>query len=70
MLANAKFPDNLVICICNQYDDKKALNKYRKDPRFKIIDIPYKESKGVCWARNMIQQKYVGSIPTVLTNFT
>jgi glycosyltransferase involved in cell wall biosynthesis len=60
MLANAKYPDNLVICICNQYDDKKALNKYRKDPRFKIIDIPYQESKGVCWARNMVQQKYNG----------
>jgi hypothetical protein len=60
MLANAKYPDNLVICICNQYDDKKALNKYRKDPRFKIIDVPFKDSKGACWARSLIQQRYNG----------
>ena len=26
--------------------------------RFKIIDIDYKDSQGVCWARNTIQQYY------------
>jgi hypothetical protein len=29
-----------------------------KDKRFKILDIPYAESKGACWARNKLQQLY------------
>jgi len=31
------------------FDD---LSEYENDPRFKIINIDYKESKGVCWARH------------------
>ena len=62
LLENAKFPDNLHICIAFQYSDEdtftKDINKYRNDTRFTIIDIPYNESKGACWARNLIQQKY------------
>jgi glycosyltransferase involved in cell wall biosynthesis len=58
LLENAKNPENLVICIANQYDDINVLNEYRKDKRFKIIDIPFKDSKGACWARNTIQQNY------------
>jgi len=58
MLENAKKPENLVICIANQWDDENALNEYRKDKRFKIIDIPHRDSKGTCWARHLIQQKY------------
>jgi len=60
MLDKAKHPDNLVICIAHQYDDIKVLNEYRFDERFKIIDIAFQESKGACWARNLIQQKYNG----------
>jgi glycosyltransferase involved in cell wall biosynthesis len=60
LLENAKSPENLTICIANQWDDEHALDEYRKDKRFKIIDIPHLESKGTCWARNLIQQKYDG----------
>jgi len=60
MLANAKNPENLVICIANQYDNINELDEYRKDDRFKIIDIPYLESQGACWARHSIQEKYNG----------
>jgi glycosyltransferase involved in cell wall biosynthesis len=58
LLENAKNPENLVICIAHQYDDIHAINQYRNDNRFKIIDIPYAASKGACWARNAIQQRY------------
>ena len=61
MLANASNPNNLTICICWQHcDDDKwdNLDKYKKDKRFKIIDIDYLQSKGVCWARNQVQQLY------------
>jgi len=59
----ANSPQNLVFSIARQYheDDKfDNLDEYRNDSRFKIIDIPYTESKGACWARNLIQQQYNG----------
>jgi hypothetical protein len=61
LLENARNPKDLVICIAWQHskEDKwDTLKKYKKDPRFKIIDIDYKESKGVCWARSEIQKLY------------
>ena len=60
-LENAKHPKNLVFGICRQYhpDDKfDDLSEYDTDNRFKIINVPYLESKGVCWARNQVQQLY------------
>ena len=60
-IENAKKPKNLVFGIARQYhpDDKfDTLDEYRKDKRFRILDIPYLESKGACWARNQIQQLY------------
>ncbi len=63
MLKNAKRPKNLVLSIARQYHEDDGfdnLDKYRKDKRFKILDIPYTESNGVCWARNLTQQLYDG----------
>jgi hypothetical protein len=60
-LENAKRPENLVFGIARQYhpdDNFDNLDEYRNDERFRIIDIPYTESKGACWARNQIQQVY------------
>ena len=63
MLENANNPDDLVICIGWQHakEDKwDTLKKYSKDKRFKIIDINYKDAKGVCWMRSEIQKHYDG----------
>ena len=62
MLENAKKPKNLVIGICNQYnkDDEFNIDEFRNDKRFKIIDVLDVDSKGVCWARNQVQQLYKG----------
>jgi len=60
-LENAKRPENLVFGIARQYhrdDNFDNLDEYRDDERFRIIDIPYYESRGACWARNQIQQLY------------
>jgi glycosyltransferase involved in cell wall biosynthesis len=60
-IKNAHYPDNLVFCIAWQHsieDTWDTLDEYKNDPRFKIIDIDYKDSQGVCWARNKIQQYY------------
>jgi hypothetical protein len=61
MLANAKKPKNLVFAIARQFnpeDDFDNLDEFRNDKRFKILDIPHTESKGVCWARHLTQQLY------------
>ena len=67
-IKNAKYPENLVFCIAHQFSDddtfSKDIDKYRDDSRFKIIDIPYKEARGACWARNLIQQRYNGETYT------
>ena len=59
-IANAKFPENLRFCIAWQHGPEENIDKYKDDSRFTIIDIPYQDSKGACWARNQIQQKYNG----------
>jgi glycosyltransferase involved in cell wall biosynthesis len=63
MIENAKKPNNLRIGVCRQYhpeDGFDTLNGYRKDKKFRILDVLYSESKGVCWARNQVQQLYGG----------
>ena len=61
MLAKADEPENLHVCIAWQHDKKDEwdqLDDYIKDKRFTIIDIDASDSKGACWARHLIQQKY------------
>ena len=62
-LEKAKYPENLRFGIAWQHSDKDSwdvLDEYKEDSRFKIIDIDYKESKGVCWARHQVQGLYDG----------
>ena len=44
--------------ICWQHDNYENLNDYINDKRFKIISIHYSQSKGCCWARNLLQKLY------------
>lgn len=63
MIENAKNPQNLRIGIAWQHHPEDAwdnLDEYKEDSRFRILDINYKESKGVCWARHAVQQLYDG----------
>ena len=60
---NAKRPKNLIFGIARQYhpeDGFDNLDEYKGDKRFRILDIIYTDSKGVCWARNQVQQLYEG----------
>ena len=60
MIKKSKYPQNLRIGICNQYnvEDEFNLDNYRNDDRFKIIDVKDTQTYGVCWARNQVQQLY------------
>ena len=62
---NAKNPKNLQVCVCWQHDEKESLGKYKNNKQVNILDVPYLESKGVCWARHMVQQKYKGEAYTL-----
>lgn len=62
-IENASNPENLVFCVAWQHseeDEWDNLDEYKEDERFKIIDIDYKKSEGVCWARNKIAREYGG----------
>lgn len=62
-IEKANKPENLVFSICWQHskeDEWDNLDEFKDDPRFKIIDVDYTESKGACWARNTLQQQYDG----------
>jgi len=61
MIANADRPEKLRFGIARQYSDDDGFDKleeFRNDNRFRILDIPYTESNGACWARHLIQQLY------------
>lgn len=62
MIENCDNPNNLKICIAWQHGDaefeKHQLDEFKGDKRFIVLDIPYKDSKGACWARSEIQNCY------------
>jgi len=59
-IKNAEFPENLKFCIAWHHEHAEDLSCFRDDERIEIIDIPYQESQGCCWARNLIQKRYGG----------
>lgn len=56
IIAKADFPERLVFGVAWQHDEKESLGEYYYDPRFRILDIDYRQSQGACWARYMIQK--------------
>ena len=42
-LSKAKYPENIKIGICWQYDDKEDTSYYDNDPRFRIRKYHYTE---------------------------
>lgn len=55
-IENAKLSDNIVFGICLQ-DEESVLKSfpYTNSQNFRIIKVLYNKSKGVCWARKLIQ---------------
>ena len=60
LIAKSKYPDNLTFGICWQRDDTESLEEFINDPRFRVIDVPWNKSKGLCWARSLIQKLWSG----------
>ena len=62
-ISKAKYPENLIFGICWQHSNEDLwdnLDDFKKDSRFKIIDIQWQNSKGLCWARSEIQKLWNG----------
>ncbi|MBU3614811.1 hypothetical protein ICN46_07875 [Polynucleobacter sp. Latsch14-2] len=62
-IAKAKHPENLRFGICRQFhemDEFDNVDQFRGDSRFRILDTPWHEALGVCWARSKIQELYAG----------
>ena len=55
-LAKANDPEGLRFGICWQRDAADPLLPYLDDPRFRILDVDWRESRGACWARAEIQK--------------
>jgi [Skp1-protein]-hydroxyproline N-acetylglucosaminyltransferase len=63
MIDKAKYPENLVICICQQNDpnDVSCLDNYDlKGAIIKKISLTDHDARGPCWARFLIQQEWTG----------
>jgi hypothetical protein len=56
----AKYPERLTFGINWQHDETESLEEFTNDSRFKIIDVPWNKSKGLCWARSLIQKLWGG----------
>ena len=63
LLDNAIHPERLTFGICHQFhpdDTWDTLDSYKDDSRFRILSIPWDESRGLCWARHQIQKLWKG----------
>jgi hypothetical protein len=65
LIENCDQPENLKITIAWQHGDedfeKGQLDEFNHNSyQFNIIDIPFLQSNGACWARSEIQQRYSG----------
>lgn len=62
-IAKAKHPERLTFGICWQHSSDDLwdnLDEFKDRPEFTIMDVPWNESKGLCWARHHIQKMWKG----------
>jgi len=59
LLNNAQNNERLQVWICWQHSANETLPKaLRSKNNINVIDVDYKQSRGVGWARAMIQQQW------------
>lgn len=60
LFARARWPEALRVGVCWQHGDDEALPDIARDPRVEVIDVPWRESQGACWARAALMERYDG----------
>lgn len=58
LLLKADNPGDIDICIAWQHSEDETIDAIKNLPNVQIIDIPWNQSKGLCWARSLIQKQY------------
>lgn len=65
----ANDPSRLHFCVAWQHGDDEVeaelFADVGRDAKLTVLDIPYRESRGACWARHRIQQRYEGEAYTL-----
>jgi Glycosyltransferase (GlcNAc) len=59
-LHRAEFPGRLRFVVCWQHGEGDQPPECFEDRRVRVIDVPWKESRGVCWARAEIMKLWDG----------
>ncbi|HEY0796824.1 MAG TPA: GlcNAc-transferase family protein, partial [Acidisarcina sp.] len=60
LIAKATHPDRLRFGICWQHGPREPTLPFSDDPRFRILDVDWRASKGACWARAEIMSLWRG----------
>ena len=60
LLHNAHAPGLLRFGICWQHDQDEPRLPFEGDPRFQILDVDWRDSRGACWARAEIMKLWRG----------
>ena len=67
-IAKATYPERLRFGICWQHapeDHWDNLDEFKSDARFRIMDVPWQQSKGLGWARSHTQKLWRGETYTL-----
>jgi Glycosyltransferase (GlcNAc) len=59
-LAKARWPDQLRFGVCWQHGTEEAPPDRFADPRFQVLDVDWRDSRGACWARAQIMELWAG----------
>ncbi len=59
-IAKAHDPDGLRFGICWQRDAADPDFPYLQDPRFRVLDVDWRQSHGACWARAQVMNLWQG----------
>lgn len=59
-IRKSKNPNNLHFGICWQHDEKEDLKEFEINPKFKIAEFSWMDSKGAGWAKSEAQKLYQG----------
>jgi hypothetical protein len=59
-LAMANFPDQLRLVVCWQHGPNEVLPDWMRTPQFEILDVDCGDSRGACWARSAIMERWAG----------
>ena len=59
-LAKASKPDRLRFVICWQHGPGEQLPDWIRPPQFDVLDVDWRDSRGGCWARAAIMERWAG----------